>query len=63
MTRQPARKKLTRAEQYIGKRVQIRCDAEVHAHYEAGPTAPERVGVIIGGIITVVPAASVEVIQ
>lgn len=55
-------KKLTRAEQYVGKRVRIRCDAEVHAHYDAGPTAPERIGVIIAGILTVVPVASVEVL-
>lgn len=55
-------KKPTRAEQYVGKRVKIRCDAEVHAHYEAGPTAPERIGVTIGGILTIVPVASVEVL-
>lgn len=55
-------KKLTRAETYVGKRVRIRCDAQVHAHYDAGPTAPERIGVIIAGILTIVPVASVEVV-
>lgn len=61
MTDAPA-KKLTRAESYVGKRVRIRCDAQVHAHYEAGPTAPERIGVVIAGILTIIPVSGVEVL-
>jgi hypothetical protein len=49
-------------DKYIGKRVRIRCEGEAHSHYAAGPTAPERIGVIIGGIITVVPVENVEVL-
>lgn len=47
----------------IGKRVKIRCETEVLSHYEAGPTAPERVMVKVGGITTVVPMTYVEVVQ
>ncbi len=46
----------------IGKRVRIRCDAEVINHYDSGPTAPERVMVEIDGMITVVPVSKVEVV-
>ena len=45
----------------IGRRVRIRAEGEVLAHYEPGPTAPERISVRIDGIITIVPIARVEV--
>jgi hypothetical protein len=49
-------------EPFIGRRIRIRCEAEVIGHYAAGPTAPERVQVKVGGIITIVPVANVEVL-
>lgn len=48
---------------FIGRRVRIRCEAEVVCHYESGPTAPERVSVRVDGIITIVPVARVEVLR
>jgi hypothetical protein len=47
----------------MGKRIKIRCEAEVINHYAAGPTAPERVSIKVGGIITIVPVANVEVLR
>jgi hypothetical protein len=55
--------KLPERHPLIGKRIKIRCEAEVINHYAAGPTAPERVSVEVGGIITIVPVANVEVVQ
>lgn len=47
-----------------GQRVRIRvADAEVLGHYEAGPSAPERVQVRAGSIITIVPVEFVEVLR
>jgi hypothetical protein len=48
---------------FIGRRIRIRCEAEVINHYAAGPTAPERVSVSINGMTTVVPVAFVEVLR
>lgn len=45
----------------IGRRVKIRAEAEVVAHYPMCSTAPERVAVRIDGIVTIVPVARVEV--
>lgn len=47
---------------YKGKRVRISCEGEAVAHYPAGPTAPERISVVIGGIFTIVPVANVKVV-
>lgn len=47
----------------IGQRVRIKGEGEVVGQYEAGPTAPERVQIRIAGVITVVPVASVEVVE
>lgn len=47
----------------IGHRVRIRAEGEVLSRYEAGPTAPERLQVLIDGIITIVPVARVEVMS
>lgn len=47
----------------IGRRIRIWCEAEVINYYAAGPTAPERVSIQVGGIITVVPVANVEVLR
>lgn len=44
----------------VGRRVRIRADGEVVAHYPICSTAPERVSVRIDGIITIVPVARVE---
>lgn len=46
----------------IGRRVRIRCEGDVLAHFDAGPTAPERVSVRTRGIITIVPVADIEVL-
>lgn len=46
-----------------GHRVRIKAEGEVLGQHEAGPTAPERVSVRIGGIITIVPVANVEVVR
>lgn len=48
---------------YKGKRVRISCEGVAEAHYEAGPTAPERISVVIGGILTIVPVANVKVVE
>lgn len=45
----------------VGRRIRIRCEAEVVRYYPSGPSAPERVSVRVGGIITIVPVANVEV--
>jgi hypothetical protein len=47
----------------VGQRVRIRCEGEVLSQHEAGPTAPERVSVRVGGIVTIVPVANVEVVR
>lgn len=47
----------------VGQTVRIKADAVVLGQHEAGPTAPERVSVNIGGIITIVPVQNVEIIQ
>jgi hypothetical protein len=47
-----------------GLRVRVVFEAEVLGHYEAGPTAPERIMVKPpGGGLTVVPVAHIEVIR
>lgn len=46
-----------------GQKVRIKADAVVLSQHEAGPTAPERVSVRIGGIITIVPVRNVEIVQ
>lgn len=46
-----------------GQRVRIKAEGEVLSQHEAGPTAPERVSVRIGSIITIVPVANVEVVR
>jgi len=63
MSKAPATKKITQAERYIGKRVRISCEADALSYHESGPTAPERITVRIGGIITVVPVSSVEIVS
>lgn len=46
-----------------GHRVRIKAEGEVLSQHEAGPTAPERVSIRIGGIITIVPVQNVEIVQ
>jgi hypothetical protein len=47
-----------------GLRVRVVFETEVLGHYEAGPTAPERVMVKPpGGGLTVVPVAHIEVLK
>lgn len=63
MARQPAPKKQTPADRFAGKRVRVQYDAEVLSYHESGPTAPERVTLRVGGIITIAPISVVSVIE
>lgn len=48
---------------YIGKRIRVSAEGEVIAHYPSCTTAPERVSIKVGGITTVIPVKSIEVLS
>lgn len=59
----PAPKHTTPAHLH-GLRVRVTFEAEVPGHYQAGPTAPERIMVKVpgGGLVTI-PASLAEVVK
>ncbi len=60
MTRSP---KPQDTDTITGKTVRIRAEGIAIRSYPAGPTAPERVSVEIDGMVTVVPAAKLEIVR